>query len=135
MTETLHTLDLSETYLHLADGPELTAFPGGDTFWQTLEAPVNLDQGRLVCVCPQNADWLVWERHPAGEEMIILLSGKVDFVLELPEGDKIVPLKPQQTILIPRNIWHRAIVREPGDALFITRGAGTEHKSYEPEEA
>ena len=25
-------------------------------------------------------------------------------------------------------VWHRAIVHEPGDALFVTAGLGTEHK-------
>lgn len=128
-----HTLDLTETYLHLADGADVTDFAGGDAFWQTMEAPVDLDQGRLVCVCPQRADWLVWERHPAGEEVVMLLSGKVDMILDLPEGEKLVSLRPQQTVVIPRNIWHRALVHEPGDALFITRGAGTEHRPFEAE--
>lgn len=130
----IHTVDLSETYVHLADGPELSQFAGGDTFWQTKEAPVDLDSGRLVCVCPQRADWLVWEMHPAGDELVMLLSGKVDMVLELPEGEKVVPLKPQHTVVVPRGVWHRAIVHEPGDALFITRGSGTEHKPYEPDD-
>ena len=125
------TVNLSETYVHLSDGADVSAFAGGDAFWQTMEAPVDLDQGRLVCVCPQKADWMVWERHPAGEEVVMLLNGRVDFVLEMPDGEKVVELKPQQTVIVPRGVWHRAIVHEPGDALFITRGAGTEHKPHE----
>lgn len=125
-------LNLSDTYVHLSDGAEVTPFPGGDTYWQTLEAPVDVDQGRLLCVCPQRASWLVWERHPVGEEVIVLLNGRVDLVLELPEGEKVVSLLPHETVIVPRNVWHRAVVHEPGDALFITRGAATEHKPYDP---
>lgn len=127
------TLNLSDTYLHLSDGADVSTFEGGDVFWQTMEAPTDLNQGRLVCITPQRADWLVWERHPKGEEVITLLDGRVDFVLETAEGTKTVPLSAKQTIVIPRNVWHRAVVREPGDALFITCGVGaTEHKPYEP---
>jgi hypothetical protein len=25
-------------------------------------------------------------------------------------------------------VWHRAIVREPGDTLHVTRGEGTQHR-------
>lgn len=130
--EAIQTLNLSDTYVHLSDASELTAFEGGDVFWQTLEAPVDLDQGRMVCVTPQRADWLVWERHPHGDELIMLIDGKIDLVLEMPDGIKTVPLEPKRTILIPKGVWHRAVVHEPGDALFITRGAGTDHKPYEP---
>ena len=41
------------------------------------------DEGRLVCVIPQEATWDSWERHPAGEEVVVLLSGRVDLVQEL----------------------------------------------------
>ena len=81
--EATQTLNLSDTYVHLSDSSDLTPFEGGDTFWQTLEAPVDLDQGRMVCVTPQRADWLVWERHPQGDELIMLLDGKIDLVLEM----------------------------------------------------
>ena len=31
-------------------------------------------------------------------------------------------------VLNPPGVWHTADVHEPGDALFITPGAGTEHR-------
>jgi len=30
--------------------------------------------------------------------------------------------------LVPRDAWHRFIVRTPGDGLFITPGSGTQHR-------
>ncbi len=41
------------------------------------------NEGRLVCVPPQDATWDSWERHPAGEEVVFLLSGRVDVVQEI----------------------------------------------------
>jgi hypothetical protein len=29
---------------------------------------------------------------------------------------------------VPRNTWHRALVKKPGKLMFITPGAGTEHR-------
>ncbi len=37
-------------------------------------------------------------------------------------------LKSGQTFVIPTGIWHRGIVRIPGELLFFTAGAGTEHR-------
>ena len=33
-----------------------------------------------------------------------------------------------ERVLNPPGVWHTADVHEPGDALFITPGEGTEHK-------
>jgi hypothetical protein len=32
-------------------------------------------------------------------------------------------------------VWHRAIIHEPGDMLFITRGEGTQHRPVASEKA
>jgi mannose-6-phosphate isomerase-like protein (cupin superfamily) len=74
------------------------------------------------------ADWRQYEMHPAGDEVVVLLSGAVTFVLEEAAGERRVALKPHQACVVPRGVWHRAIVDEPGAALFITRGAGTQHR-------
>jgi quercetin dioxygenase-like cupin family protein len=76
----------------------------------------------------QAKDWDHWERHPAGEEILTLLSGELELVLDLPDGERRAVLTAGQTFVVPRGIWHRAIVRQPGELLFITAGAGTEHR-------
>ena len=85
-------------------------------------------EGRLVCVIAQDATWDGWERHPAGEELVFLLSGHVDLVQELDGVDHVVELRPGEATINPANVWHTARVHEPGLALFITPGAGTEHR-------
>jgi hypothetical protein len=40
----------------------------------------------------------------------------------------VVELRPGEAVVNPRNVWHTATVHEPGDALFVTPGRGTEHR-------
>jgi mannose-6-phosphate isomerase-like protein (cupin superfamily) len=119
-------IDLSKTYIHIADGPSATALEVGEEFWQTIGGRSDLADGRLVCRIPYARDWPSWEMHPAGDELVILLSGAVDLVLEERDGERVVPLRGGQTCIVPQGVWHTARVHEASEALHITRGAGTE---------
>jgi mannose-6-phosphate isomerase-like protein (cupin superfamily) len=125
--------DLSRTFVHLGRGSTATPLP--DFAWspEYLEAYGSTfaddgSEGRLVCVVAQDATWDSWERHPAGDEVVVLLSGRVDVVQDLDGTDHVVELHPGHAMVNPANIWHTARVHEPGLALFITPGAGTEHR-------
>ena len=75
-------------------------------------------------------DWPTWEIHPKGDETVILLAGKITFVLKLDRGEKLVTLDKQSDyIVVPRNTWHTAKVSDPCKVLFITPGEGTENKN------
>ena len=126
--------DLSRTFVHLGLG--VRAVPVPDFEW----SPEFLagydrtfagdgDEGRLVSVVPQAATWNSWERHPAGEELVVLLSGRVDVIQDIDGEARVVELHSGEAVVNPRNVWHTAIVHERGDALFVTPGRGTEHRS------
>ena len=119
--------DLDQTYIHL-DLPDATELPVGDDFWETIDQRGELSRGYLMMVSTMDETWSTWERHPAGEEIVYLLSGSVDFVLDLPNGEQTVELRGRSCCIVPRNTWHRAIVHEPGDMLFVTPGEGTSHR-------
>jgi len=73
-------------------------------------------------------DWPTWERHPAGDELVCLLSGQADLILRTPRGDEVVNLAAAGSfVLVPRNTWHTAHISEPTELLFITPGEGTEN--------
>jgi mannose-6-phosphate isomerase-like protein (cupin superfamily) len=120
--------DLRHTFVHLHDGAEAAPIPVADDFWQTIASRTELHDGRLVTVSSSSADWPFWERHPAGDEIVYALSGSFEFVLDEGAHQRRVALSPQTACIVPQGTWHRAIVREAGDLLFITRGAGTEHR-------
>lgn len=130
MSHPAGAFDIKDTFLHLADGPGVVALEVGEDFWQQLTSRTDLGDGRLVSAYRFEESWSSWERHPAGEEIVVLMSGSMDFVLETASGaqDTIVPLRERGAVVVPRNVWHTARVNEPSEVLFITRGAGTEHR-------
>jgi uncharacterized cupin superfamily protein len=125
--------DLSRTFVHLGLGATVTRLP--DFTWAPDQMEAYHDrfaddgsEGRLVCVIAQDATWDGWERHPGGEELVYLLAGRVDVVQEIDGADHLVELRPGDAMVNPANVWHTARVHEPGVALFITPGAGTEFR-------
>jgi mannose-6-phosphate isomerase-like protein (cupin superfamily) len=73
-------------------------------------------------------DWPTWERHPAGDEIVMLLSGEATLIMQTSAGDETVMLdEPGSYVVIPHNTWHTARVSRPARMLFITPGEGTEN--------
>jgi hypothetical protein len=124
--------DPLRTYVHLPDGPDATLVPVTDDFWQTLQGRTELHEGRLVTAyhLESEADWKHWERHPDGDEIVCLLGGALDMVLEEAGGERLVELRGRSACVVPRGVWHRGVVRAPSEALLITRGKGTEHRPF-----
>lgn len=123
------SFDLFGTYLHLADNGRAAPVEVTEAFWPDLMAGKRHYDGRLAMASHVTEDAPHWEMHPAGEELIYLLSGAVDFVLEEPAGEEIVALRTgANCCLVPKGVWHRFRVREAGALVFITPGEGTQHR-------
>ena len=125
--------DLDHTFVHLGLGTRAVPLPDFQWTPAFLEGYADAfladgDEGRLVCLVHQDRTWDTWERHPAGEELVVLVSGRVDLVQDLGSEERVVALHAGQAVINPRNVWHTATVHEPGDALFVTPGRGTEHR-------
>lgn len=127
MTE--QKLDLSKTYVQFHDGGRAETIPVTEDFWPSVMRGERALPGRLVTVSRMDADWPHWEMHPEGEELVVLLSGSVTLVSERDDNERRQKLeRPGDTWLNLRGDWHRAIVHEPSTLLFITHGAGTQHR-------
>ncbi|MDH4048460.1 MAG: cupin domain-containing protein [Gammaproteobacteria bacterium] len=73
-------------------------------------------------------DWSSWERHPAGDELVMLLSGSATLVLRTDDGDRPIDItEPGSYVIVPRNTWHTARVSQATRMLFVTPGEGTEN--------
>jgi mannose-6-phosphate isomerase-like protein (cupin superfamily) len=125
--------DLARTFVHLGQGSTATPLPDFEWSAEQVEAyrrrfAADGKEGRLVCVIAQDATWDSWERHPGGEEVVFLISGRVDVVQDIDGTEHVVELRPGDAMVNPTGVWHTARVHEPGLALFITPGEGTEHR-------
>lgn len=130
---TTGVFDLASTHIHLGLGARAIPLPGFEWSEEYLAGYAarfasDGDEGRLVTMGPVTASWDSWERHPAGEEVVLLLSGRVDLIQRIEGSERRVPLGPGQAVINPPGVWHTADVHEAGDALFITPGRGTEHE-------
>ncbi len=70
----------------------------------------------------------VGEMHPDADELLYLASGRVRVRLELEGGDRDVELGPDQALVVPRGVWHRIFIDEPGRLVHITPGPGGQHR-------
>ena len=123
--------DILRTYLHVQDGARIATVDAPDSFWPELASGAHpeLDQGRLMSAFSFSGAWSSWERHPAGEELVMLLSGAVTLTLEEANGVRSVRLDATGAyVLIPPNTWHTASAESDSTLLFLTPGAGTEHR-------
>jgi mannose-6-phosphate isomerase-like protein (cupin superfamily) len=120
-------LDLFTTFVQLREdgfGLPVTWTPD---FWEKL---VTGDRDRVVGAKhgAEPADFHPdeWEVHPRGDELLCLLTGAIEVILEEPDGERVVNLRGGQACIVPRGVWHRLIMRQPSDLLFITPSSGTQ---------
>jgi mannose-6-phosphate isomerase-like protein (cupin superfamily) len=122
------TVDLASTYLCLSPSGAVTPLPVTPDFRSTIGSRTELQEGRLMAAFACTTDWGHWEMHPNGEEVLVMLSGDVTLVLDTARGDEAVRLLQGQAFVVPRGVWHRAVVHAPGTMIGLTYGRGTEHR-------
>lgn len=121
--------------VHLGLGARAVAQPAmdGDLQWYAdYEARVAADgaEGRLVTQFSFDEPWTMWEMHPAGDEMVLCMSGTMALHQEMADGTvNIVTLGPGDYAINPPGVWHTADVTGPATALFITAGSGTQSRA------
>ncbi|MEQ8315580.1 MAG: cupin domain-containing protein [Gammaproteobacteria bacterium] len=99
------------------------------SIYQDLDANYdNFKSHTLVSVYHFDSAWNIWERHPAGDELVVLLSGSATLTIRKEGEDDVEELsEPGAFVVVPRNTWHTAETSEPTRMLFITPGEGTEN--------
>jgi uncharacterized cupin superfamily protein len=125
--------DLTRTYVHLglgATATELPDFQWDDEALASYERAhaADGDDGRLVVLSDSRRDWTMWECHPAGDELVVVVDGR-STLIQVREGAVVrIPMGPGQAAVNPRGVWHTADVHEPGRTLYVTPGRGTMHR-------
>lgn len=126
-------VDLQTTPLHLGLGSRAKPVRGFAWDPEVLEAyatAVAADgaEGRLVVILEGEGRGDHWERHPAGDEVVLCLSGRVRVVRDASDAAHEVVLGPGEAAVNPAGAWHAVDMEERARILTITPGAGTEHR-------
>jgi mannose-6-phosphate isomerase-like protein (cupin superfamily) len=126
--------NLETNPVHLGLGARalvLPAFTGEMSWYADYSAAHVADgaEGRLVSHHSFTESWTSWEMHPAGDEVVICLSGTINLIQEFPDGTTGTALLGAGDYAINGpGVWHTADVDQPCTALFITAGLGTQHR-------
>jgi mannose-6-phosphate isomerase-like protein (cupin superfamily) len=119
--------DFTEYYISLGAGGEIKTFEGGDKFWSLSGAELDkIGENWLITEFYFEEDWKSWEMHPHGEEIVYLLSGAMDLILEKDENRQTIELRGKGSVVIPQGAWHTAKVFAPSNLLVITLGKDTQ---------
>ncbi|VXC46650.1 cupin [Massilia sp. 9I] len=116
------------TYVHLADDGKAQEV-SGDSFWQLPpEEFERFGKGWLVSEFAFTEDWPTWEMHPEGDEIVYLLSGSVELLLDRGGEIQTIAMEGSGAVVVPRGVWHTAKLRLPSRMLHVTRGEGTQNR-------
>ncbi len=126
------TFSLFKTHVHLTDGPLATPLEVDGDFWRRLADSPGIQDGRLLSLVHVAEDWDAWGMHPEGNEIVLLLWGEVELVLEENGHERSVALAPGHPLIVPPGAWHTMRVRQPSNVLHITRDRGTQHRPALP---
>ena len=122
--------DPSRQFLDIRPNGDAVAHQNNSEFWPSLiEGRIELE-GSLFCVLTFGGDWSHWERHPAGDELLLLQTGAAEIELESEAGrvETIRLNRDTPAFLVPRGIWHRVRAEQDSRIAFLTPGENTEHR-------
>lgn len=119
--------------IHLGMGARAIPQPDftGMEWYEAYSAryPEDGAEGRLVSLYSFSEDWTSWEMHPAGDEVVVCLSGGMTLHQEDAGGARrSIVLNRGDYAINPPGVWHTADVAGEATALFITAGLGTRHR-------
>ncbi|MEV6332410.1 cupin domain-containing protein [Streptomyces sp. NPDC051909] len=128
-----NAIDLRTTPVHLGLGSTARLVEGFAWDPETLQAysaAVAADgaEGRMVMIFDGDGPGDHWESHPAGDELIVCLSGSVTVTRDLDGVPDRVLLGPGEATVNPAGVWHAVDMTGPTSILTITAGLGTDHR-------
>lgn len=72
-----------------------------------------------------------WERHPVGDEIVMVIDGRTTLFLLGPDGERGHQLAAGELLVVPRGTWHRFETPERVKVLSVTPQP-TEHRAEQP---
>lgn len=119
--------NLDSTFVVLHPDQSVDCVVATPTVYEELDRRFDGFKGRtLVATCSFSQDWPTWEVHPHGDEIVALLSGRAQMVLDEGGHERVVTLDEAGAfVIVPRGTWHTARIASPTTMIFVTPGEGT----------
>ncbi|WOJ98083.1 cupin [Congregibacter brevis] len=126
--------NLKNTYAVMQPDMSLALEEVCPELYPSLDENYNGFKNHSLVACHEfDADWGSWEMHPAGDELVVLMSGRVTMILLNGETETSLSLEePGSYVVVPKGLWHTALIAEPTKMLFMTPGEGTLHAEVPP---
>jgi len=67
------------------------------------------------------------EMHPDGDEVLYLISGRVNVVF-LDDPIDAIEVRPGDGMVVPRGMWHRVDIIEPSEIVYLTPGPNNQFR-------
>ena len=123
-------LGLATTFIHLRDGGDAEPVAVTRSFWGRSAGPL---YDRLVGVfdfdSSRDLHASMQEMHPEADEVLYLVSGAIDVVVERSGAEHSLALEAGEAAIVPRGAWHRLVMRRPGRLLFINSRTGMQSRA------
>ena len=109
--------------------PEFTGDMGWFAAYGARHDATDGAEARLVTMYTFTEPWDSWEMHPAGHEVVLCISGAMTLHQEHADGSTAtVTLRAGEYAINAPGTWHTADIEREATGVFITAGAGTEHR-------
>jgi mannose-6-phosphate isomerase-like protein (cupin superfamily) len=119
--------DIAKTFVHLGDGGRAEPVHVGPSFWRKQRDGLVI--GARDFAAPGDLHSSMQEMHPEADEVLLLVSGALDLVLEEGDAHRTIALRAGQATVVPRGVWHHLELREPGRLVFINSRAGMQSRT------
>ncbi|MFB8087458.1 cupin domain-containing protein [Streptomyces sp. NPDC055992] len=126
-------MDLRTTPVHLGLGSRakpVEGFAWDPDVLRAYSAAVAADgvEGRMVMIFDGDGPGDHWESHPAGDELVVCLSGSVTVTRDVDGLPERVLLGPGEATINPAGVWHAVDMEGPTSILAVTPARGTGHR-------
>jgi mannose-6-phosphate isomerase-like protein (cupin superfamily) len=120
--------DIKKTFVHLRDDGGAEKIPLTPAFWRGDAGKFNRVIGLFEFKSSRDLHASMQEMHPEGDEVLLLLSGSIDVVVETGGEEDSTALEAGQFAIVPRGAWHRLVMRKPGQLVFINSRIGMQSR-------
>jgi mannose-6-phosphate isomerase-like protein (cupin superfamily) len=126
-------IDLSTTFIHLSDGGDAMPVKVTPAFWRgSTRKRYDRLAGVFDFSSAKDLHSSMQEMHPEADEVLFLVAGAIDVVLEEADTERTIALETGQAVIVPRGVWHRLVVRRPGRLLFVNSRTGMQGRRHQP---